>query len=55
MSEILLQAIVEKLEALEIALKEMNAGKNEEFKTAVKSVQSELIKFSSTFTSNNEN
>ncbi|KAA9042046.1 hypothetical protein FW778_08525 [Ginsengibacter hankyongi] len=49
MSEILLQAIVEKLEALEIALlKQGNAGKDEELKTAVKSFQSEFIKFSVT-------
>jgi len=59
MSEILLQAIVEKLEALEIALlKQGNAGKNEEasndLTTAVKSVQYELVKFGSFFTSNNE-
>jgi len=41
MSEILLQAIVEKLESLEIALlKQDNADKDEELKTAVKSIQS---------------
>ncbi len=59
MSEILLQAIVEKLEALEIALlKQSGAGKDEEasseLTTAVESVQSELIKFGSIFTKNNE-
>lgn len=55
MSEILLQAIVEKLEALEIALlKQGNAGKDEELKAAVKSIQSEFIKFGSIFTTNNE-
>lgn len=59
MSEILLQAIVEKLEALEIVLlKQSIAGKNEaessELTTAVESVQSELIKFSSIFNSYNE-
>lgn len=59
MNEILLQAIVEKLEALEMALlKQGNAGKDEqtsnELTTAVKSVQSELIKFASAFSTNNE-
>lgn len=59
MSEILLQAIVEKLEALEIALlKQGSAGKDEEVSneltTAVKSVQLELIKFSSAFNSYDE-
>ncbi len=55
MSEILLQAIVEKLEALEIALlKQDSERKDEELKTTVKSVQSELIKFGSIFTTNNE-
>lgn len=57
MSEILLQAIVEKLEALEIALlKQGSVGKDEEasneLRTGVKSVQLELIKFSSTFNAN---
>ena len=48
MSEILLQAIVEKLEALEIAfLKQGSAAKDEELKTAFKSIPSELIKFRS--------
>jgi len=55
MSEILLQAIVEKLEALEIALlKEGSAANDEELKAAVKSIQSEFIKFGSIFTTNNE-
>ena len=55
MSEILLQAIVEKLEALEITLlKQGSAVKDEELKTAVKSIQSEFIKFNSIFTTNNE-
>jgi len=59
MSEILLQAIVEKLEALEgVLLKQGSAGKDEaassELTTAVESVQSELIKFGSIFTANNE-
>lgn len=59
MSEILLQAIVEKLEALEIALlKQGSTGKDEgasnELTTAVKSIQSEFIKFSSAFNGNNE-
>ena len=55
MSEILLQAIVEKLEALEIALlRQDSERKDEELKTTVKSVQSELIKFGSIFTTNNE-
>ena len=55
MSEILLQAIVEKLEALESALlKQGSTGKDEELKTAVKSVQSELIKFTSAFSTNNK-
>jgi len=55
MSEILLQAIVEKLEALEIALlKQGNANKDEELKAAVKSIQSEFIKFESAFSTHNE-
>lgn len=59
MSEILLQAIVEKLEALEIALlKGSKPGKDEkasnELATTVKSIQSEFIKFSSVFYENNE-
>ena len=55
MSEILIQAIVEKLEALEIALlNQGNAGKDEELKAAIKSIQSEFIKFGFTFNANNE-
>lgn len=55
MSEILLQAIVEKLEALEIALlKQGSAVKDEELKTIVKSIQSEFMKFSVTCNANNE-
>ena len=59
MSEILLQAIVEKLEALEIALlKESKPGKDEagtnELTAAVKLVQSEFAKFNSIFQANNE-
>src|SRR5665647_372193 len=59
MSEILLQAVVEKLETLEIALlKQGSAGKDEEVSreliTAVKSVQSEFLKFTSAFNTNNE-
>ncbi len=59
MSGILLQTIVEKLEGLEIALlKHGNADKFEETPgesiTAVKAVQSELIKLSSDFNTNNE-
>jgi hypothetical protein len=59
MSEILLQAIVEKLEALEIALlKQGSAGKDEEaskeLTSAVKSIQLELIKFSSASNANYE-
>ncbi len=59
MSEILLQAIVEKLEALEnTLLTQGNADKNEEalnqLTTSVKSVKSELIKFGFIFTENNE-
>lgn len=59
MSEILLQAIVEKLEALEIALlKQGSSGKDEEVSnelaTAVKSIQPEFIKFSSIVNTNNE-
>ena len=55
MSEILLQAIVEKLEALEIALlKQGSAANDEELKAAVKSFQSEFIKFGAVFTTNNE-
>jgi hypothetical protein len=52
MNEVLLQTIVEKLEALEIALlKQDKASKDEESSNelamAVKSVQSELMKFNS--------
>ena len=55
MSEILLQAIVEKLEALEIALlKQGSAGKIEELETAVRSIQSAFIKLNSAFNVNNE-
>ena len=55
MSEILLQAIVEKLEALEIALlKQGSAGKDEELKAAVRSIQSAFIKLNSAFNANNE-
>ena len=59
MSEILLQAIVEKLEALEIALlKQGSAGKDEELQKQltqeIKLLQSEFIKFTSTFSTNNE-
>jgi hypothetical protein len=47
MSEILLQAIVEKLEALEIALlKQGSAGKDEELEPIARSIPPELIKFS---------
>ena len=55
MSEILLQAIVEKLEALEISLlKQGSAGKDEELKALAGSIPSELIKFSSALNANNE-
>ena|ERR1039457_5483654 len=59
MSEILLQAIVEKREALEIVLlKQDNPGKDgeaiHELAAAVKSVLSEFIKFSSIIKANNE-
>ncbi len=55
MSEILLQAIVEKLESLEIAfLKRGSAGKDEELKAVARSIQAELIKFSSALNANNE-
>lgn len=59
MSEILLQAIIEKLETLEIALlRQDKTGKNEEpsheLATTVKSVPSELMKFSSIFNQENE-
>ena len=55
MSEILLQAIVEKLEALEIALlKQDSADKDEELKAAVRSIQSAFIKLNSAFNANNE-
>jgi hypothetical protein len=52
MNEVLLQTIVEKLEALEIALLKQTHPANEEepsngLVTAVKSVQTELIKFNS--------
>ena len=56
MSEILLQAIVEKLEALEIALlKQDSAGKIEEtLNGEIKLLQSEFIKWATTFKTNNE-
>ena len=59
MSEVLLQTIVEKLEALEIALlKENNASKDEAIQQAllkeVKSLQSEFTKLPSQFKVNNE-
>ncbi|MDE3181778.1 MAG: hypothetical protein KGM16_00015 [Bacteroidota bacterium] len=59
MCEILLQAIVEKLEALEIALlKQSNAGKDEETSNEltkeIKLLQSEFLKFASAFSTNNE-
>jgi len=59
MSEILLQTIVEKLESLEIALlKQGNTGKDEEASNeltrGIKMLQSEFIKISSTFNTNNE-
>ncbi len=59
MSEILLQAIVEKLESLEIALlKQGSAGKVEEtsneLSRQIKLLQSEFINFATTFTQNNE-
>ena len=56
MSEILLQAIVEKLESLEISfLKQGNTGKDEELKAIATSIQSELIKYNSALQANNEN
>ncbi len=60
MNEILLQTIVEKLEALEIALlKESNAGKDvevpNELTIEINSLQSELEKFTSIFKSTSEN
>ena len=56
MSEILLQAIVEKLECLEIALlKQGIAGKDEETSNGeIKLLQSEFLKFTSAFGTNNE-
>jgi len=55
MSEILLQAIVEKLEAFEIALlKQDSAGKIEELEAAVRSIQSAVMKFSSASNASNE-
>jgi hypothetical protein len=54
MSEILLQAIVEKLEALEIALlKQDSAGKVDELKALATSIPAELIKIISTLNVNN--
>ncbi len=60
MNEILLQTIVEKLEALEIALlKESKASKDvevpNELTIEINSLQSELEKFSSIFKSSHEN
>lgn len=55
MSEILLQAIVEKLEALEIALlKQGNAAKDEELKTSVKSIQSSFIELNAVCNATNK-
>ncbi|MDE3183724.1 MAG: hypothetical protein KGM16_09930 [Bacteroidota bacterium] len=56
MCEILLQAIVEKLEALEIALlKQGSAGKDEETSNGeMKLLQSEFIKWATTLKTNNE-
>lgn len=55
MSEILLQAIVEKLESLEIALlKKDSGGKDEELKAVARSIPPELIKIISTLNANNE-
>ena len=56
MSEILLQAMVEKLESLEIALlKQGSAGKDEETSNGeMKLLQSELIKWATTLKTNNE-
>ncbi|HEU5053051.1 MAG TPA: hypothetical protein VFT78_08050 [Hanamia sp.] len=55
MSEILLQAIVEKLESLEIALlKQGSSGNDEELKAAVKSIQSFFIKFNAVCDANNK-
>jgi len=59
MNEILLQAIVEKLEALEIALlKQVSASKVEEtsneLTSQIKLLQSEFLKIASAFTTNNE-
>ena len=56
MSEILLQAIVEKLEALEIVLlKQGSAGKDEETSNGeIKLLQSEFIKWATTLKTNNE-
>lgn len=55
MSEILLQAIVEKLESLEIALLKQNSeGKDEELKTAVKSIQSAFTMINDAYNITNE-
>ncbi len=55
MSEILLQAIVEKLESLELALlKQNNADKDEELKATVKSIQSPFIKSDAACDANNK-
>jgi|SRR5665647_805252 len=59
MNEVLLQTIVEKLEALEIALlKQPNASKDgeasNELAMAVQSFQSEFMKFTTEFRTNND-
>ncbi|MGN6605171.1 MAG: hypothetical protein ACTHK8_22135 [Ginsengibacter sp.] len=55
MSEILLQAIVEKLESLELVLLKQNSeGKDEELKAAVKSIQSSFTKFNAACDANNK-
>ncbi len=59
MSEILLQAIVEKLESLEIALlKQDSVGKDEgisnKLTREIKLLQSKFINFATTLTTNNE-
>ena len=55
MSEILLQAIVEKLESLEIALlKQGRSGNNEELKTSLKLIQSWVIELNAVCNTTNE-
>ena len=59
MNEVLLQTIVEKLEALEIALLKQSRRAKEgepsnELVTAVKSVQTELVKFNSKVITNTD-